>query len=66
MKEHKEIGLISKEEQHNSIGYLDVETIRRGHAKVEIAMTFTCASVSSRVFSHALSDNRFFLLVNFG
>lgn len=53
MKEHKEIGLISKKEQHNSIGYLDVETISRRHAKIEIAMTFTCASVSSRVFSHA-------------
>lgn len=53
MKEHKEIGLISKVEQNNTTGYLDVETISREHAKIEIAMDFTCNFVSSRVFSHA-------------
>lgn len=66
MKEHKEGGLISKTQQHNSTGYLDVETIRGGRAGIEMVMKFTCISVSSTAYSHAQSDNyRHFLLVNF-
>ena len=39
MKKHKERGIISKEQQHNS--YRDVDMVNEEHAKSEMVMTFT-------------------------
>lgn len=40
MKEHKERGLIFKEQKYNSVVELDVEIINRGHVNIEIVMNF--------------------------